>query len=151
MNSHTSTAASETAPISYPCEVVDCGATAVATVIPGRHCSGGEHAACEHHAEDARRRGIRVVTIDDDSVAWEPRTATSPATALSDLTFDVLFLSPITGRWKLQHSFLSREYALTCGENLSALHSTLVFRVVRQGKRVVAEEQIASFNRQEVA
>lgn len=64
---------------------------------------------------------------------------------MNETTFDVLFLSPITGRWKLQHSFIGREHALRCGENLSAILSVLVFEVTRRHGRVVEERQIAEF------
>lgn len=67
--------------------------------------------------------------------------------SVASVTFDVLFLSPVTGRWKLQHSFIGREHALACGENLSAMCPALVFEVSRRDGHVVAEKQIASFER----
>lgn len=63
-------------------------------------------------------------------------------------TFDVLFLSPITGTWKLQHSFQADGNALRCGENLARFGvSALVFRVTREAGKVVAEKQLAEFKR----
>jgi hypothetical protein len=58
-------------------------------------------------------------------------------------TYDVLFLSPLTGTWKLQYAFCGRDHALTCRAEVATLHPSMVFEVVREAGRVVSERQIA--------
>lgn len=55
------------------CEVIDCSATAVATVIQvrGQASPCVEHAACRSCAIDARKHGCRVVEMHDDSIMWD--------------------------------------------------------------------------------
>ena len=57
------------------CEVVDCGSRSVVAVVrQGKHGAipGAEHYACRACALDARHHGLAVVTLEDDSVEWEP-------------------------------------------------------------------------------
>lgn len=59
--------------MSRRCQVIDCGAAAVAVVRQTLHCAspGAEHDACEEHAVDAHERDLIVTSI-VDGAPWTP-------------------------------------------------------------------------------